>query len=812
MLRFLKWTFGVIGLLFLGVIGVSTYLYVVELPSLHEPPKTIVQHLPSGSGNYGAYPAYSGSHPGVSPRPEDSYRFPIQIGETGPLEPLFSGPNTYPFWCGRNTVTHLQPVADNFEGVGIPVFSVDEEGEPTEEVIGYSRDCLHPTAANYFFLNSKDGRFYRIDKKTPEQTIEKITISGVSRDFIVRLETGTINRFFYAIAVLKGDGESLERPLGNLWNQRLIYQFRGGVGIGKRQGNIKPNDILKRRKDQLRKGYAVVYSSANQTSNHYNMWVAEDVAARVKKQFIGLYGDPLYTVGIGGSGGAIQQYLLAQNHPGLLDGLIPLYSYPDMVSQTTYVLDCEPLEYFFDVQDRQNPRWESWGQRVMVEGLSSTESNINYFQAMSSAASVLLGNFDGIKQLSGSSECVSSWRGLTPLVNNPNFVHFAKNFSPEIQKKIRWTHWEDLYQIYGRDENGYAQSIWDNVGIQYGLKALTEQKISVEEFLTINAKVGGWKSPEQMQQEEFWFLQGDVLPVKLSVWSHQNQLLPSGPESPAARTSASLDAIEGVFRSGHVFLGQLDLPILDVRHYLDPQLDMHHSSASFMTRSRMLKSQGTAANQIIWISDPDYNPVERAFAVMDEWLLNIKMNDELSVAENRPYFAEDSCFNKEGETIARGARVWDGAWNQQPVGACMQVYPAYMTSREIAGAPISGDVFKCQTQPVSAAIKQGLYGRVDMTPYQEKLEHIFPEGVCDFTQPGLGRPDNLLTKPMLANSQDAVNPPNQQAQIEFQKPEITQKKPSEEVREVTKMPEPKEMSAHSAITLSRLEAETASSQ
>ena len=30
-----------------------------------------------------------------------------------------------------------------------------------------------------------------------------------------------------------------------------------------------------------------------------------------------------YTVGLGGSGGAIQQYVYGQNHPGLLDGCDP---------------------------------------------------------------------------------------------------------------------------------------------------------------------------------------------------------------------------------------------------------------------------------------------------------------------------------------------------------------------------------------------------------------------------------------------------------------------------------------------------------
>ncbi len=37
----------------------------------------------------------------------------------------------------------------------------------------------------------------------------------------------------------------------------------------------------------------------------------------VKEHFVEDHGVPLYTVGVGGSGGAIQQYVYAQNHPGL---------------------------------------------------------------------------------------------------------------------------------------------------------------------------------------------------------------------------------------------------------------------------------------------------------------------------------------------------------------------------------------------------------------------------------------------------------------------------------------------------------------
>lgn len=45
----------------------------------------------------------------------------------------------------------------------------------------------------------------------------------------------------------------------------------------------------------------------------------------------------------------LQQYVLAQNHPGLLDGIIPQKSYSDMIAQTIYVGDCMLMEYYLDV-------------------------------------------------------------------------------------------------------------------------------------------------------------------------------------------------------------------------------------------------------------------------------------------------------------------------------------------------------------------------------------------------------------------------------------------------------------------------------
>ena len=52
---------------------------------------------------------------------------------------------------------------------------------------------------------------------------------------------------------------------------------------------------------------------------------------------------------------------------------IPQYSYPDMVTQTIHVGDCELLEHYFDVSDGDNPKWLDPEVRQQIIGLNATD-------------------------------------------------------------------------------------------------------------------------------------------------------------------------------------------------------------------------------------------------------------------------------------------------------------------------------------------------------------------------------------------------------------------------------------------------------
>ena len=625
--------------------------------------------------------------------------------------PIFSGPQQYPFVCHTEEAGLGQPVVDNQDGQGLRVFKLDAAGAKTTEVAGWSRDCAAPTRVDYVYRAS-DGNFKPMpaDGSRPADLTRTTTLDGRTVDYVVKRERGTINRFVYSIAELADPAA---------WNRRVIYRFDGGVGIGHDQGRLGGGHLYH---EGLSLGYAILYSSGTRTSTHYNLVLGGETALMVKERFVETHGVPLYTVGVGGSGGGIQQYVYGQNHRSLLDAAIPQYSYPDMVTQTIHVGDCELLEYYMDVTDAANPKWRDWDNRTWLIGMNASATVPNPYR----------------QNQPGSTECVKGWRGLTPLAMNPTWQQpdpaWALMDPPGVMLTVHWTHWDDLRNIYGVGPDGYARVAWDNVGVQYGLRALRDGHLTPAEFLDLNAKVGSWRPSSQMVPEGCPFVPaacGD--PAQFDPWSSRNIRRSPDGVAPAPRATGDRLAIAAAERSGIVFTGRIDIPVIDWRHYLEDELDMHDSHQSFAARERMHH----AANQVIWFTDArparQFDQTPEALAVMDQWLANIRANPHRGVAGNKPPLATDRCFDTAGHELAAGPHVWDGILDHRPPGACTVRFPIYGTSRTVAGGPIEGGVFACDRQSVDQAIARGVYGpwRPD-TAQRDRLRQIFPTGVCDY--------------------------------------------------------------------------------
>lgn len=674
----------------------------------------------------------------------------------------------------------------------------------------FDNDDSKPLPASIVYLEESPATVTPGDGKVAQN--DQRNVLTARTPFIIRRERGTANGFLYSIAALAPFGEQpTDPPSTNLWNGRVAFHFGGGVGIGHTQGRISSGNALYTQ--ELQRGYAILYSTGTGTSHHYNLALGGRTAVATKARFVEVYGEPLYTIGVGGSGGGIQQYVYGQNHPGLLDGGVPQYSYPDMSTQTIHIGDCELLEHYFEKSDSRNPRWGTVENRIPVIGLNaeSKPRNESTFSELGSSMYLIYRNLGftvptvptntdslGSGVIPPLTECRAAWSGLTPSAMNPTFqtISDLNRVEGYDLSEVEFTHWDDAGEVYGYDEDGWARVPWGNVGLQYGLRALSEGRLTPAEFLRLNALVGSWKDTKDQQPEKLpwsiatsggdpeqillnFLLQSSPAPKpgesaqqtrarvdaarsQFDLWASGNMNLSPDGVTPAPRRTGDPVAIANAFDKGLVFSGRnpdtgalFDLPIIDWRHYLEEELDMHNSHQSFAARQRLINARGNAANQLIWFTDGrparSWDQTPQAFDVMEDWISTMQENPSLTAGQAKMVmdnpFATDACFSTNGVLQDKGAEVWAGILDDEAPGACTSRYRTYTTSRIEAGASITGDSYSCGTNAVHTplisvedAVAQGYYGLWEPTTAQvARLKEIFPTGVCDygaFHEPG----------------------------------------------------------------------------
>ena len=174
---------------------------------------------------------------------------------------------------------------------------------------------------------------------------ELVSEDGESRPFIVRVETGVVNRAIYEIAMLHDPADPDPDPWTKSagWNGKLVYTHGGGCRSGWFQQGTATGGVL--RKELLERGYALASSTLNVFGQNCNDLLASETHIMVKERFIERFGEPLYTVATGVSGGSYQSHQTADNYPGVFDGIIVGLSFPDVTSSTIFTLSDARLLY-----------------------------------------------------------------------------------------------------------------------------------------------------------------------------------------------------------------------------------------------------------------------------------------------------------------------------------------------------------------------------------------------------------------------------------------------------------------------------------
>jgi hypothetical protein len=444
---------------------------------------------------------------------------------------------------------------------------------------------------------------------------------------------------------------------------------------GRNTGGVDDSVVIKQ-------GYAVASSSLNVHGTNCDDVLAAETMMMVKERFIEGFGVPEFTIGMGCSGGSYQQTLIADNYPGLLDGLIPGCSFPDQAfAPTPAIADARLLNNYF----KSAAMPYSDNQRRAIVGVSNLAWMVMTDERHTGRITV--GEFCQI----------------------PAELKYDARTNP---KGARCNIYDHAVNVYGRDPNtGFARRPLDNVAIQYGLGALNAGVISKEQFLDLNEKVGGYDQD------------GKIVPQ---------------------RAVADVEAIRIAYRTGRLLNGGAGLaatPIIDYRAYTDDVQagDPHLRYHSFAARARLQKVNGYADNQIMLVEDRRHggystrSPVLReAVAQMDRWLTQLARdtsNDPkiVKLRRARPADLVDACWTRD----AIPQRVVEKQVYQS--GRCNDLYPSSSFPRGVAGAAIEEDIIKCQLKPIDAADYKVSFTADEMS----RLKGIFPAGVCDWSKPGV---------------------------------------------------------------------------
>jgi len=581
----------------------------------------------------------------------------------GATLPLTNHPNGGPLLAGAQ----VQPwICDNAAGGNAPARNAKCDTTPTYD---------------YQYKDAATGQFFTYDRANPpgDAAVARTTTDqGETVRYVVRVEHGTQDRGNYLIGALYDP----DRPSGLTWNHKVLVPFAGGAGA--HHGSGAPTPVLD--DAALSRGYVVANNSLHVHAQNINKVVSAEALMMLKERIVEQYGGPIrYTIGNGCSGGAIQQHMIAGEYPGLLDGLQPSCSFQDSWTTHVEVEDCHLLLNYFNATSPQ--LWGNERQRAAVDGHKDSSDCVAW-EAL----------FAGIINPSKASNCALPADQVYEPAARPRKVRCS---SQDYDKAI-WggrspAQWSDVER---RIDAGFAKRPLDNLGVQYGLKALNAGSITPEQFVDLNTRIGGLDIDFKYTPK---------------------------------RMVADPGSLRTAYRSGQVTDARqlATVPIIDLRGYNESS-EIHTSYHSYRMRARLDKRNGTHANQLIWtftpavpvVPEPPAALAVKSFLLMDRWLSRIEADPSTAplakkVISNKPADATDGCFL--------------GAERLSTSPTCGGATPAYGDALGVAGGPRTGTVLKCRLKPLDPRDY-----RVQLTSAQlTALRAAFPAGVCDWSRPGV---------------------------------------------------------------------------
>lgn len=590
--------------------------------------------------------------------------------------PVFSGPQTEHYRC-QDTATDAQC------------------NEPaTYDLLYRSTDPLQAELQPY-------------DPADPPSDVATTTTDqGIEVPFVVRREQGFLDRDRYTILTLFQPGKPWKAwAPQQQWNHKLLVTHGGGCGASYAPGEAPLADFsgtfdgvpvaTPSYVTALGKGFAVLSTALDNTGHNCSVAMNAESVLMAKERLVERYGELRYTIGTGCSGGSIAQHTVANAYPGIYQGLITSCSYPDTFTAGAQFADYHLLRLYFEDPSR-------WGSGVawLPTQMAQVEGHLSHLNAVVADEGLFK------SALNPEHDCPGT---LDPVAGDPSTRYDSETNPGGVRCSVLdllvnqlgprpESVWTDQEKAAGR---GFGGLPFSNAGVLYGLSALESGSITPAQFVDLNTKIGG--------------LDVDSQPI-------------------SERIAGDPAAIANAYRTGLINEMNTMEDVAIINHGgPDPGL-AHDYAHAFWTDERLQAAQGHTGNRVMWFGPTplvgDVNWANEALTKMDSWLAAVEADRSSrpladKIVVDRPADVTDRCV------VDQLASVCD-------VDELQVLQTRLSTPRQEAGGPVANDTVACRLEPLERAdLETGLVRFTDVQ--WDALAAVFPDGVCDWSAPGLGQ-------------------------------------------------------------------------
>lgn len=532
------------------------------------------------------------------------------------------------------------------------------------------------------------------------------TDEGVEVPFVVRREQGFQDRDRYTILTLFQPGEPWRAwSPQEQWNHKLLVTHGGGCGASYAPGappladysgtlegvpGVTPSYVT-----ALGLGFAVLSTALDNTGHNCSVAMNAESVMMAKERLVERYGELRYTIGTGCSGGSIAQHTVANAYPGIYQGLITSCSYPDTFTAGAQFADYHLLRLYFEDPSRWGP-----GVAWLPTQMAQVEGHLSHLNAVVADEGLFKAALNPEQDCSGTTDPVAG----DPTTRydsetNPGGVRcsvldlLVNQLGPRPESV-----WSAQEKAAGR---GFGGIPFSNTGVLYGLSALESGAITPAQFVDLNAEVGGLDVDSGLVPER---IAGDPASIARA---YRTGLI---------NEADHLDEVAMINHGGP-----------------DPGI-AHDYAHAFWTQERLQADQGHTDNRVMWFGPTpligDVTWANDALVAMDAWLAAVEADSSDKpladkVVTARPADLTDRCV------VGQLADLCD-------VEELQVLQTRLSTPRQEAGGPVANDNVACRLAPLEKAMFDGL-----VVPFTDEqwatLQATFPDGVCDWTRPGLGQ-------------------------------------------------------------------------